>query len=125
HEALKQIMSLRPDVALIDVVMPGLDGYEVVRRLQQNGYEGRILILTSREDPQAVFEASVLGVHGFLRKTAGLAEVADAIGQVAAGLRVFGMDEERQAIAQLGLMARRDRRVSEIASSLTAREGEI
>ena len=67
----------------------------------------------------------MLGVHGFLRKTAGLAEVADAIGQVAAGLRVFGMDEERQAIAQLGLMARRDRRVSEIASSLTAREGEI
>src|SRR6266516_3116961 len=78
HEALRQILRLQPDVALIDVIMPGLDGYEVVRRLQQEAFEGKLLILTSREDPNAVFEASVLGVHGFLRKTAGLNEVADA-----------------------------------------------
>jgi DNA-binding NarL/FixJ family response regulator len=125
HQAVREILRLQPDVALIDIVMPGYDGYEVVRRVQQDGFAGRILILTSREDPDAVFEASVLGVHGFLRKTASLDEVADAIERVADGARVFGRDEERQAIAQLGLMARRARRESQMASALTTRETEI
>jgi DNA-binding NarL/FixJ family response regulator len=126
HEALRQILALRPDVALIDVVMPGgLDGFDVIRRLQQAGFEGKILILTSREDPEAVFQASVLGAHGFLRKTAGLDELADAIERVAAGARVFGKDDERLAIAQLGQMARQARPASRRASSLTARESQI
>jgi RNA polymerase sigma factor (sigma-70 family) len=125
YEALSQILRLQPDVALIDVVMPGFDGYEVVRRLHQDHFGGRILILTSREDPNAAFEASILGVQGFLRKTAGLEEVADAIERVAGGGRVFGKEEERQAIAELGQMAQRARRVSQVATSLTARESEI
>jgi DNA-binding NarL/FixJ family response regulator len=122
REAIRLILELNPDVVLLDVVMPGLDGYEVVRQIQQGGYEGRILILTSRDDPNAVFMASVLGVQGFLRKSATLDQVADAIERVGSGGRVFGFDEERQAIAQLGQMAKRARRIADVASSLTLRE---
>jgi zinc protease len=59
-----------------------VDGFEVVRRVTRDGFSGGILILTAREDQESAFLASLLGVHGFLRKTAGLDEIADAIERV-------------------------------------------
>lgn len=125
YEGVRAIELLQPEVAVIDVVLPGIDGFEVVRRLRARGFAGKTLILTSRGDQLAPFEASVLGVDGFIRKTASLDQVADAIERVASGDRVFAKEEQRQAIAQLGVVARRTRQASQLTSALTSRENDV
>jgi DNA-binding NarL/FixJ family response regulator len=123
--AIDEILRLQPDVVVLDVVLPGVDGFEVVRTVQREGFSGRVLILTAREDQEAAFLASMLGVHGFLRKTSGLEEIADAIERIGAGERIFGEDDERAALSHLVTTTRRARRVSDASLALTARQREV
>lgn len=123
--AIEGILRLRPHVAVLDVVLPGVDGFEVVRRVTRDGFSGGILILTAREDQESAFLASLLGVHGFLRKTAGLDEIADAIERVAEGGRIFGEEDSRAALAHLVATSRQTRLGADASIALTARQREV
>jgi len=125
YSAGEVVERLQPDVAVLDVVLPGPDGLQVARDLKAHGYRGRILILTGSGGDDVVFDASVLGIDGFLRKTANLDELAEAIISVAAGRQVLRSDERQIVHDRLGEMARRARVASAAKSKLTAREREI
>lgn len=83
QEAIRKINALRPDVALIDVQMPGGDGLDVVRGIA--GSETRAIILTTFDLDEYISEALRHGAAGFLLKNASTAEVLTAVRAVHAG----------------------------------------
>lgn len=125
EEALAACRSLRPDVMVLDLSLPDLDGVEVTRRLRAEAVPVRILVLTGRADDQTVFESLRAGADGFLEKTVGVRYIAAAVERVAAGERLFTPEQERAAVVELGRHARQAREVSGIRSLLTPRELEI
>jgi DNA-binding NarL/FixJ family response regulator len=123
--ALAKCRRLQPDVLVLNLHMPELDGFEVMRRLREMGSKVRILVLTSSDDGSAVFEALRLGVDGYMLKTARVEEITAAIEAVANGTQVFSVETERAAIAKLGEHVKTAREGARTLESLTGREREV
>ncbi len=88
EEALSYARRLSPDVILMDVKMPGVNGLEAARLLKEDGFSGKVIIISMYD--QYVSEAIEAGVSGYLSKTAKIPEVVSAIRKVHAGGRAFG-----------------------------------
>ncbi|MBB2924456.1 response regulator transcription factor [Cellulomonas cellasea] len=86
--ALDQVAALRPDVVLMDVRMPGMDGIEATRRLALEHPSSRVLVLTTFDVDEYAFAALRSGASGFLLKTARPEELVEAIRTVASGTSV-------------------------------------
>src|SRR4051812_41232473 len=84
-EALATIESVRPDVSVLDIDMPGRDGFEVVRALRDRKSATRVVFLTLHRDAVILNEALDAGVHGYVLKDSAATEIADAIRSVHAG----------------------------------------
>ena len=85
-EAVEQARALRPDVILMDIRMPGLDGIEATRRLAAEAAGGpRVLMLTTFDQNEYVYEAMKAGASGFLLKDVRREELVGAVRTVAAG----------------------------------------
>jgi DNA-binding NarL/FixJ family response regulator len=84
-EAVRLVARTRPDVLLTDVVMPGVDGIEAIRRLRAAGSTVGILVLTSFSGAEQVIPAIRAGADGYLLKDAGPAALDDAIRAVHRG----------------------------------------
>jgi DNA-binding NarL/FixJ family response regulator len=84
-EAITIGQELRPDVVLMDVRMPGVDGIEATRRLLRDGDGPRVLILTTFDLDEYVYEAMKAGASGFLLKDAPRDQLVGAVRTVAAG----------------------------------------
>ena len=85
REAVELARKLRPDVILMDVRMPNVDGVEATRRLAALGSPARVLILTTFDLDEYVYEAIRAGASGFLLKDVQPAQLVDAVRVVAAG----------------------------------------
>lgn len=86
HEAVDRARELRPDVILMDIRMPGLDGIEATRRLSGEGDAGpRVLMLTTFDQNEYVYEAMKAGASGFLLKDVRREDLVGAVRTVAAG----------------------------------------
>jgi DNA-binding NarL/FixJ family response regulator len=89
EEAIMQAAELQPDIILMDLHMPGLNGIEATRRILQASPRIGILVLTMLEDDASVFAAMRAGARGYLLKGADQADVLRAIRVVAHGEAIF------------------------------------
>ena len=85
REAIAQAQQLQPDVILMDLVMPGMDGLETIRRIMARQPEARILVLTSFDGDDKLFPAIEAGALGYLLKDSGPEELVQGIQQVYQG----------------------------------------
>jgi len=85
EDALGALRGARPDVLLVDINLPGMSGIELVRRLRADGVTNQMVMLTTFDDANSVFESLKAGANGYVLKRAALAELRDAIRDVAAG----------------------------------------
>lgn len=91
-EALAAAEAEQPDVAVVDLRMPNGDGAWLIAALVERFPAIRVLVLTSADDDRSISEALVAGAHGYLLKSAGPDEIAEAIAAVAAGAAVVSDD---------------------------------
>lgn len=122
--AVKAIMDLKPDVALLDIRMPVMDGIEAMRRLTAAGVGTRLLALTTFDLDEYVYEALRAGASGFLLKDASVEELAAAIRVVAGGEAVLAPAVTRRVIDAFATSAARTADTS-MLSELTPRELEV
>jgi two-component system, NarL family, response regulator DesR len=99
-EALAMARRHGPDVAVLDIEMPGASGIEVARRLQADRFAGKVVIVTTFDRPGYLRAAMAAGASGFLLKDAPAADLAAAIREVAAGGRVVDPSLAAAALAQ-------------------------
>ncbi|TCJ13897.1 response regulator transcription factor [Rubrobacter taiwanensis] len=85
EEAVREAERLRPDVVLLDLEMPGMDGVEVLKRLKESGMEARVLVLTAFDTDERILGAVHAGAHGYLLKGTTREEIFDAIRVVYSG----------------------------------------
>jgi len=122
-EAVDAVMTRPPDVVLMDVNMPELDGVEATRRIVDVAPHVAVLVLTMHDDDETVFAAVRAGARGYLLKGAGRAELLRAVRAVAAGDAIFGPGVARRL---MDYFARPVPRADPAAfPELTAREREI
>ena len=97
--AVDAVVAARPDVALLDLQMPGLTGVEVTRRLHQLAPGTRVLVLTMIEADETVLAAIRAGAWGYLLKGAGQEEIERAVRSVAGGQVVYGAGVAERVMA--------------------------
>ena len=86
-EAVEQVRAGRPDVLLLDIVMPGRSGIDALPEIGAAAPETKVLMLSMQDDPIYVRQAFAAGAHGYLLKEAADTELVQAIHEVAAGRR--------------------------------------
>lgn len=125
-EALALARRLKPDVALMDVRMPRMDGIEATRHLVSGTQTGdvRVLVLTTFDDDEHVYDALQAGASGFLLKDTEPADLVAAVKVVAAGDALLAPGVTRRLIERLvAIDGRQDPRIS--LPVLTARETDV
>jgi DNA-binding NarL/FixJ family response regulator len=121
REAVREVVLTKPDVALLDLNMPELDGIAVTRELARVAPRVAVLVLTMHEDDDAVFAAMRAGARGYLVKGVEQDDIARAIRSVAAGEAIFGPGVAQRVLASLQAPPSNSSSFPE----LTAREHEI
>ncbi|MFE0172589.1 response regulator [Streptomyces sp. NPDC059002] len=100
EDAVAQVTGLTPDVVLMDIRMPGLSGIEATRRITSRLPGIRVLVLTTFDLDEYVYEALRAGASGFLLKDASADQLAEAVRVVAAGDALLAPGITRRLIAQ-------------------------
>ncbi|MEP7215122.1 MAG: response regulator transcription factor [Anaerolineaceae bacterium] len=121
EEAVREAKRLKPELAVLDVRMPGLNGIEACREIRQECPETNVLMLTSYADEKAVMAAIVAGASGFMLKEVKTAELIDAMRTVGSGGKTLDAASSAAVIDQI----RRGNVVTEedrIAQQLSERE---
>ncbi|WP_329119582.1 response regulator transcription factor [Streptomyces sp. NBC_01465] len=99
-EAVELAASLAPDVVMMDIRMPGMDGIEATRRITAAGATPHILVLTTFDDDEYVYAALRAGASGFLVKDMALEEIIAAVRVVAAGDALIAPSVTRRLIGE-------------------------
>ena len=120
YEAVQLCMNVKPDIVVLDAKLPGLNGIDILRRLNKKLPHLRTLVFSGHENPVLVREMIEAGAHGFVEKTAGLVEFKQGLETVAAGGTYFG-----PAVAALLRQVVANPRSGGMADCLTDREREI
>jgi DNA-binding NarL/FixJ family response regulator len=120
--ALRAVRQLKPDVLILDLRMPKMDGLGVLREMQKEKLSTRVVVLTAAPDEDEVLEAIRLGVYGVVLKEMAPRLLVQCIRKVAAGEQWL---EKRSVSLALEKLLKREAATREIAGLLTSREIEI
>jgi two-component system response regulator NreC len=119
-DAVFRARTLTPDVILLDVVMPGESGIEVLPKLLKESPETKVLVLSMQDDPSYVREAFAAGASGYVLKEAADEEVVSAVREIAGGAsyvhpalgaRMVAADAQERAAAEADPLSDREREV--------------
>ena len=123
EEAIARAASLQPDVILMDLKMPGMNGIEATRHIVQTSPHVGVLVVTMFEDDDSVFAAMRAGARGYLLKGANQAEMLRAIRAVGNGEAIFGPAIAERVMRYFA--APRPAATPQVFPELTEREREI
>ena len=120
RRALEEIKRVGPDVALLDIRMPGLEGPQVLNALQRDGVKTNVIFLSAFMEGELAYETVAAGARGYLSKESAREEICDAIVAVARGGTALAPE------AQAGLAAQvQERERTDGLPQLTPRENEV
>ncbi len=125
REAVARTRSLAPDVVLMDVRMPDLDGIAATRELRRLAPDAKVLILTTFEQDDYVFGALRAGASGFLLKRARPEELIAAVHTIAAGDALLAPSVTRRVIDRMAQQPTPDLADRSVVETLTPREREV
>lgn len=111
NEAFELIIKHRPDVALLDISMPDLDGISVVAKLAKEGIMTPVVILTTHDDPLMLERARCAGAKGYVLKEFAFEELLDTLRTVAAGGSSMGACPELPALDGSKALTDREREI--------------
>lgn len=94
-EAVLLARKLLPDLIVVDIDIPSLNGIDVVQRLRKNDYRGGILVLTGKDDDHYIKRCAAAGADGFISKRNNLTELHDAIRAIKGGYGYFPINRAR------------------------------
>jgi NarL family two-component system response regulator LiaR len=124
REALEMVAKLSPDVVLMDIVMPLMDGLEATRRIHKEFPETKVIVLTQYEDREYVLPVIEAGASGFISKTAASSELTSGIRSVYHGDSFLSPSIARLLVEDYRQIARVGKS-KDISEQLTDREREI
>jgi two-component system response regulator NreC len=120
RDAILETRAAKPDVILLDVVMPGESGIDALPKLHKEAPDAKVLVLSMQDDPRYVREAFAAGASGYVLKEAADSEVVAAVREVAAGsrylhpalgARLVSAEEEERAATEADPLSDREREV--------------
>ncbi|MER5773026.1 response regulator transcription factor [Streptomyces sp. NPDC002039] len=126
RQAIAQVAALRPDVVLMDIRMPEMNGLEATRRIVAADTDAKVLVLTTFDLDEYVYQALRAGASGFLLKDASARQLADGVRVVAAGEALLAPSVTKRLIVEFSKLAESPR-LSDPAgvAQLTERETEV
>jgi RNA polymerase sigma factor (sigma-70 family) len=124
-DAIEAVQRLEPDVVLMDIRMPGVDGLEATRRLASGDTSSRVLILTTFGLSEYVYEALRAGASGFLLKDSPAEELLAGVRIVARGDALLDPSITRAVVEEYARKPRRRDDLAQKLDELTARELEV
>ena len=125
QEALDLYEKLQPDVVMMDIRMPVMDGVEATRQLHQRWPDAQVIILTTFDDDEYVFEGLRAGAQGYLLKAVSSEELAEAIRTVAAGGALIDPSVTRKVVAEFARAQPVRPTQTELVEPLSERELEV
>ena len=125
EEAVRLAARHRPDVVLMDLHMPLLDGVEATRRIRAAQPETEIVVLTTHADESSILDALRAGARGYLTKDAGIAEIARAVHAASDHQALLGPAAHSALIEAAGTGARPAPARAALPDDLTPREAEV
>jgi DNA-binding NarL/FixJ family response regulator len=127
ERAIGLCRELRPDIVLMDIRMPGMDGIQATRRILADPGSGatRVLILTTFDLDEHVYDALDAGASGFMLKDATAERLFDAVRVVASGESLLAPTVTRRQIAEISRLRRHRREPDALLQTLTAREADV
>jgi DNA-binding NarL/FixJ family response regulator len=123
--AIDAVRTLRPDVVLMDIRMPGVDGIEATRRLTEAGVPSKIVILTTYDLDEYVFDALAAGASGFLLKHVPPEELVRGVRVAASGEALLAPSITKRLIEEFAKHRAPVRAVGTDLNTLTDREQEV
>jgi DNA-binding NarL/FixJ family response regulator len=125
REAVGRVAALRPDVVLMDIRMPGLNGLDATREIVAADADAKVLILTTFDLDEYVYQALRAGASGFLLKDASVGQLAEGVRVVAAGEALLAPTVTRRLIAEFSRLGTPSPPARERVGDLTERETEV